>query len=83
MASNYEKMREALQSIQQVLRYDTVIDEDGTIVKDCGDHLQMIVPIKNSAKGYNTYEVYYSSDNRIEKVISHKTNAGPIGQIYP
>lgn len=83
MASNYEIMREALQEIKQVLRYDTVIDEDGTIIKDCGDYLQMIVPIKNSTKGYNTYDIYYYPSGGIEKVLSHSTNSGPTGQIYP
>lgn len=83
MANNYEIMRDALQEIKQVLRYDTVIDEDGTIIKDCGDYLQMIVPIKNSTKGYNTYDIYYNANGRIEKVLSHRTNAGPIGKIYP
>ena len=83
MANKYEIMREALQTIQQVLKYDTVIDEDGTIIKDCGDYLEMIVPIKDSAKGYNTYEIYYGGSGRIEKVLSHRTNTGPTGQIYP
>lgn len=83
MANNYEIMREALQEIQQVLRYDVVIDEDGVIIKDCGDYLQMIVPIKNSTKGYNTYEIYYNASGGVEKVLSHRTNAGPTGQIYP
>lgn len=81
MASNYEVMREALQSIQQVLKYDTDIAEDGTIIKDCGDYLQMIVPMDNS-KGYNTYDVYMGP-NGIERVLSHSSNSGPTGQIYP
>ena len=82
MANNYEIMCEALQEIKQVIRYDTVIDEDGTIIKDCGDYLQMIVPLKNSTKGYNTYDIYYNASGRIEKVLSHRTNAGPTGEIY-
>lgn len=82
MASNYDIMRDALTEIKNVLRYDTVIDEDGTIIKDCGDYLQMIVPIKNSTKGYNTYDIYYEN-NRIKEVLSHRTNAGPIGRIFP
>lgn len=68
MANNFAIMREALQEIKQVLKYDTVIDEDGAIIKDCGDYLQMLVPIKNSSKGYNTYEIYYNASGEIKKV---------------
>ena len=83
MASNYSIMREALTEIKNILRYDTVIDEQGVIYKDCGDYLEMIVPTKSAEKGYNTYEVYYDQSGRIEKVLSHRTNAGPTGKIYP
>lgn len=76
-------MREALREIKQVLKYDTVIGDDGTIIKDCGNYLQMIVPIKDSAKGYNTYDIYCDESGKIELVLSHKTNSGQIGQIYP
>lgn len=83
MASNYEIMRDALQKAKNVLRYDTVVDEDGAIIKDCGKYLQMIVPISGSKKGYNTYDIYYESDGTIKEVLSHRTNAGPTGRIYP
>lgn len=83
MTNDYETMREALMSIINLLKYDTVIDENGTIFKDCGEYIQMIVPLADTKKGYNTYDVYFDSSGHIEKVLSHRTNVGPTGQIYP
>ena len=83
MADKYKVMREGLQTITSLLKYDTVIDEAGVIIKDCGDYLQMICPIKNSAKGYNTYDIFLDGRDHIKEVYSHKTNTGPTGRIYP
>ena len=86
MSSSYETMRDGLTAISSVLKYDTEIDEQGVIYKDCGDYLQMIVPMRMAGKGskdHNTYDVYVDGYGRIVKVESHSSNSGPTGQIYP
>lgn len=86
VSSSYETMREGLTTISSLLKYDTEIDEQGVIYKDCGDYLQMIVPMRIAGKGskdHNTYDVYVDDNGRIVSVISHSSNSGPTGQIYP
>ena len=61
-----------------MLKYDAIQDEDGVIQKDMGRYVQMLVPMKNG-KGHDTYEVYFSDNGRIEKIVGHSGNSGFVG----
>ena len=67
-------------SIRDLLRYDAVI-HNHTQVRDCGDYLMMLVPMKN-AKMHDTYRIYYRPDGRIYKIIGDSTNTGFAGTKY-
>lgn len=77
----YYDVRNAKITIMDMLKYDAVQDEDGVIVKDMGSYLQMLVPMNNS-KGHDTYEFYYNSDGRLEKIVGHSSNSGFSGTKY-
>lgn len=77
---NYD-VRNATISILDILKYDAIQDEDGVIYKDMGKYVQMLVPMKNE-KQHDTYEVYFSDDGRIVKVVGHRGNAGFVGTRY-
>lgn len=86
MSSKYSIIRDGVTTIASLLKYDTVIDEQGVIYKDCGDYCQMVVPVYvkgSSVKDHNTYEVYYDDSGNIVRIYSHPTNSGPTGVIYP
>ncbi len=77
----YYDVRNAKITILDMLKYDAVQDEDGVIVKDMGSYLQMLVPMNNS-KGHDTYEFYYNSNGRLEKIVGHSSNSGFSGTKY-
>lgn len=77
----YYDVRSAKLTILDMLKYDAIQDEDGVIYKDMGSYVQMLVPMKNN-KGHDTYEVYFNSSGRIEKVIGHNGNSGFVGTKY-
>lgn len=86
MSKKYSELRDGVTTIASLLRFDTVIDEEGVIYKDYGDHCQMIVPIHVKGavkKDYNTYELYFDDSGRIVRIRSHSSNHGPTGDIYP
>lgn len=58
MSCKYSELRDGVTTIASLLKYDAVVDEQGVIYKDCGNYLQMIVPIKVKgavSKDHNTY----------------------------
>ena len=71
----YYDVRNAKISILDMLKYDAIQDDDGVICKDMGRYVQMLVPM-NNAKGHDTYDVYFTTDGRIEKVCGHSGNSG-------
>lgn len=77
---NYD-VRNAKITILDMLKYDAIQDEEGIIYKDMGTYVQMLVPMQND-KGHDTYEVYYSSSGKIEKIVGHSTNSGFSGTKY-
>ena len=68
-------------SILDMLKYDAIQDEQGIIYKDMGNYIQLLVPMKND-KQHDTYEIYYNSDGRMEKVVGHRGNSGFTGTKY-
>ncbi len=68
-------------SLLDILKYDAIQDADGIIIKDMDRYVQMLVPMKND-KGHDTYEVYFNDDDKIEKIVGHKTNSGFCGTKY-
>ena len=77
----YYDVRNAKITLLDMLKYDAIQDEDGVIIKDMGSYVQMLVPMNNS-KGHDTYEVYFSSSGRIEKIVGHWNNSGFTGTKY-
>lgn len=77
----YYDVRNAKITLLDMLKYDAIQDEDGVIYKDMGRYVQMLVPMRN-AKGHDTYEVYFDSNDRIEKIVGHSTNSGFTGTKY-
>lgn len=77
----YYDVRNAKITLLDMLKYDAIQDEDGVIYKDMGNYVQMLVPMNNS-KGHDTYEVYFSSSGRIEKIVGHWNNSGFTGTKY-
>lgn len=76
-------VRNAVLSILDMLKYDAIQDEDKVIVKDMGDHIQMLVPM-NNPKLHDTYRVYFDENGHIEKVIGDNGNSGFVGtRTYP
>lgn len=74
----YYDVRNAKITILDMLKYDAIQDEDGVIYKDMGRCAQMLVPMKND-KGHDTYDVYFSDNGRIEKIVGHSGNVGFVG----
>lgn len=83
--SRYKDIYDATTSIKSILRYDAIIDESGIIYKDCGDYLQMIVPVKTKTgdkKDHDTYEIHYDSNGSISKIVGHYNNTYFTGTKY-
>jgi len=78
----YYNVRDAKLSILDMLKYDAIQDEEGIIYKDTGAYVQMLVPM-NNGKGHDTYEVYFDSSGRIEKIVGHSGNSGFVGTRRP
>ena len=86
MSSTYIELRDGLSEISSMLKYETVIDEQGVLYKDCGNYLQMIVPVQTAgkrSKDHNTYDLFMDDSGRIIRIESHRSNSGPTGTIYP
>ncbi|MBE5821220.1 MAG: hypothetical protein E7311_01355 [Clostridiales bacterium] len=79
--ANYD-VRNAELTILDMIKYDAIKDEnDGVIIKDMGGYVQMLVPMDNS-KLHDTYDVYFDSNGRMERVEGHCTNSGFVGTKY-
>lgn len=65
-------------TIMDMLKYDMVKSGDGTLFKDMGNYLQMIVPM-NNAKGHDTYDIYVDDDGHMTRVEGHNGNSGFTG----
>ena len=77
----YYDVKNAKISILDMLKYDAIQDEDGIIVKDKGECVQMLVPMNNK-KGHDTYEIYYDDYGHICKIVGHWNNSGFTGTKY-
>ena len=77
MSKEYD-LRKAKISILDILKYDAIQDTDKVICKDMGSYVQMLVPMNNSQK-HDTYEVYFSENGKIYKVVGHRNNSGFTG----
>ena len=77
----YYNVREAELSVLDMLKYDAVKDRDGTIIKDMGDYVMVLVPMENQ-KDHDTYRVYFDEAGRIEKVYGDPGNSGFVGYRY-
>lgn len=77
----YYDVRNAKITILDMLKYDAIQDEDGVIIKDMGEYVQMLVPMKND-KAHDTYEFYYDEDGKLEKIVGHSSNTGFTGTKY-
>ncbi len=78
----YFDVKNAKLTILDMLKYDAIQDPSGVIYKDMGRYVQMLVPMKN-AKGHDTYEFWYDSSGKLEKIVGHNTNSGFRGTKYP
>lgn len=79
MSRRYLDPREHETVLMELLNYHIVQTlEPRVILKNMGEYLQIILPMKNR-KGHDTFDVYLYENGHMARVEGHKSNSGFAG----